>query len=296
MATASAAMTAADRGQRLPSPGTGDEIEDLARSFNGLLGRLHEALERQERFAGDASHQLRTPLTALISEVEVTRRRERTAEDYRGCLDRVHGDAVRLRQIVEALLFLARADAQAALPGLEPVDLSAWLPLHLRHWSSHARARDIRMDDPPDGPLRALLQPALLGQLLDNLLDNACKYSPPGTPIRVRLGHEPGVMTLSVEDRGMGLAPDDLAHAFEPFYRSPHARLRGTPGSGLGLAVAHRIATSLGGTIHAESVAGLGSRFTLRLPELTGGEDSPQRHKEHKEDKIKREKINQLNN
>jgi heavy metal sensor kinase len=267
MATAAAAMTAADRNQRLPSPGTGDEIEDLARSFNGLLGRLHEAIARQERFAGDASHQLRTPLTALISEVEVTRRRDRSPQDYRDCLDRIHDDATRLRQIVEALLFLAHADSQAALPGLDAVDLSAWLPEHLRHWSGHPRTADILIDDPTGGPLLVQAQSSLLGQLVDNLLDNACKYSPPGTPIRVRLGRERGSATLAVEDRGEGLAPDDLAHIFDPFYRSPRARLRGTPGSGLGLAVVQRIAASFGGSVTAENVPGPGSLFTLRLPE-----------------------------
>src|SRR3954452_25225546 len=101
MAEAAQTMSVSDRGHHLPSPGTGDELEGLAHSFNGLLDRLHQALERQTRFTGDASHQLRTPLTALIGELEVARRRDRSAEEYRQVIDEAHGEAVRLREIVE---------------------------------------------------------------------------------------------------------------------------------------------------------------------------------------------------
>ena len=117
---------------RLPSPGTRDELEDFARSFNGLLDRLHVALERQRQFTGQASHQLRTPLAALIAAIEVARRRPRTVEEHERVLDRLHDDAVRLWRVVEALLFLARADAEAGLPDLERLDLAAWAADHLR--------------------------------------------------------------------------------------------------------------------------------------------------------------------
>jgi signal transduction histidine kinase len=266
MAQTARAMTPDDREGRLPSPGTGDELEDLASSFNDLLGRLHEAMERQRRFTGDASHQLRTPLTALLGQIDFALRRERTAEDYRRALDQARGEAVRLHQIVEALLFLARAESDCGCPGLEPVDLASWVPLHLRHWSEHPRGADIRWEG-PDGPAWAAIHQPLLGQLLDNLLENACKYSDPGTPIRVRLGREPGGSALVVEDAGDGLAPDELPHLFEPFYRSPRARRRGAPGVGLGLAVVRRIAETFCGSVVAEGAPGRGSRFVVRLPE-----------------------------
>ena len=111
---------------RLPSPGTRDELEDFACSFNGLLDRLHVALEQQRQFTGQASHQLRTPLAALIAAIDVARRRRRTVEEHERVLDGLHGDAVRLWRVVEALLFLARADADAGLPDLECLDVSAW--------------------------------------------------------------------------------------------------------------------------------------------------------------------------
>jgi heavy metal sensor kinase len=266
MAAAARAMDAADLRQRLPSPGTGDELEDLRGAFNDLLGRVEVALRRQRRFTGDASHQLRTPLTAMLGQVEVALRRDRPADDYRRVLEQVHGQAVHLRRIVEALLFLARADADADLPGLEVLDLAAWLPWQLGAWSGHARAADLRTAPVPAGPLCVRAQPLLLGQLLENLVDNAFKYSEPGTPVVVSLGAEAGAVTLAVEDAGDGIAAEDLPHVFEPFYRSAASRRRGRGGVGLGLAMVQRIATAFGGGVTATSEAGRGSRFVLRLP------------------------------
>ena len=93
----------------------------------GLLDRLHQEFERQKRFTGDASHQLRTPLAALLGQLEVARRRERSVEEYQRVLDEVHGEALRLRQIVESLLFMARAESDAGTPELEPVELVLWV-------------------------------------------------------------------------------------------------------------------------------------------------------------------------
>jgi signal transduction histidine kinase len=268
MATAARAMNASDLAQRLPSPGTRDELEDLGGAFNDLLGRVQEAFERQRRFTGDASHQLRTPLTALLGEAEVVLRHERSAQEYREGLVRARAQALHLRQIVEMLLFLARADAEAALDALETVDLAAWLPAHLKSWSAHPRASDLRTRIEA-GSLPVRVQAPLLGQLLDNLLDNACKYSRPGTTITVHLQEEKGTVALTVQDCGCGIAAEDVAHVFEPFYRSASARRLGRTGVGLGLAVARRIATAFGGTLTVDSMIGAGSRFTLRLPLAT---------------------------
>jgi heavy metal sensor kinase len=266
MAEAACAMTPADRDRRLPIPGTGDELDALAGSFNGLLERLHEEVERQKRFTGDASHQLRTPLTALLGQVEVTLRRERPAEDYRQTLADVHEEAVRLRQIVESLLFLARAESEAGRPELHPLALAPFVCAHLRGWSGHDRAGDLRVDLEPGAGVWVCAHPPLLGQLVDNLLDNAAKYSAPGTPIDVRVWRSGDHVALAVQDRGIGLSPEDRAHLFEPFYRSAEARRRGYAGVGLGLAVVRRIASVFGGTIDVQSEPGRGSTFTLRLP------------------------------
>jgi heavy metal sensor kinase len=267
MAAAARAMGPGDAGGRLPSPGTGDELEALGGAFNDLLTRLHEAFARQQRFTGDASHQLRTPLTALIGQIEVALRRPRAADEYHAVLAQVQGQAGQLRQIVDMLLFLARADADARAPLLEPIDLARWLPAHLETWAGHPRAGDLRVEVAAEGPLVVRAQPPLLGQLCDNLLDNACKYSPRGTPVVLRLDRGESGVLLSVEDGGVGIGPEDLPHVFEPFYRSAQARRAGTPGVGLGLSVVQRIAQALGGTIRVSSELGKGTRFVVRLSE-----------------------------
>ena len=251
---------------RLPSPGTRDELDEFASSFNGLLDRLHVALERQRQFTGQASHQLRTPLAALIAAIEVARRRQRTVHEHERVLDQLHNDAIRLWRVVEALLFLARADADAGPPDRECLDLGAWAADHLHTWSGHERAPDMQFEGSDADPLWTKVHPPLLGQLLDNLLENACKYSEPGTPITVRAWCEPEAVALEVEDCGCGIPAEELRRVFEPFYRAESARRLGRAGVGLGLAVARRIAETHGGSITTNSEPGRGSRFVLRLP------------------------------
>lgn len=266
MASAARELAATDRSGALPNPGTGDELEDLSHAFNDLLARRCEALERQQRFTGDASHQLRTPLAGLLSHVEVVRRRRRPAEEYEQALDQVHREATRLRQIVESLLFLARTEAEAEPPAGEPVDLAAWVPERLRAWSAHPRASDLRLG-PTDAPVWVSAHPPLLAQALENLVDNALKYSESGTPVTVTCWREAGLSALAVEDRGCGLSREEVASAFEPFYRAPRARQLGRAGVGLGLSIVQRIVAASGGTIDVESSPGRGTRFVIRLPE-----------------------------
>lgn len=264
MTEAARRISADALGDRLPVPAARDELRDLAGSFNDLLARLQDAFERQRRFTGEASHQLRTPLTAMLGQMEVALRRDRDPDEYRRALTTAVAQAGRLRQIVESLLFLARADADAELPGLEVIDLAAWAGEYLAG-HPHDRTADVRLAVSPDGVL-VKAQPAMLAQVVGNLIDNACKYSDPGTPVVVSVGVEGGVAVLAVEDAGHGIGPDEVGRIFEPFFRSPEARRRGVGGVGLGLAVAARIVRSFGGQIDVRSEPGRGSRFAVRLP------------------------------
>jgi len=269
MAEAARRMGGGESDGRLPSAGTGDELQDLADAFNGLLDRRRDAYERLTRFTGDASHQLRTPLAAMLGQAEVALRRDRTAEEYARTLRRVCDQAAHLGRIVETLLYLARADADAPppLPGRGPLELRSWAAAHLARWADNSRAGDLGLA-PGDGPVWALAQPTLLGQVVDNLLDNACKYSEPGTPVLVIAAIDgAGRPSLAVADRGTGIAAADLPHVFEPFYRASRARLDGRPGVGLGLTVALRVAEALGGRLTASSSdTHTGSVFSLSLP------------------------------
>jgi two-component system, OmpR family, sensor kinase len=270
MAAAARTISPADPGERLAVRPTGDELEDLGRALNGALARLEEAFERQARFTGDAAHQLRTPLAAVLGQVEVALRRDRDPADYRDTLKAVADQVRHLHRLTEALLFLARADAEAALPDLAHVRLPEWLAEYLDRW--RATHPDVRVELTVNGsPGQVRAHAELLAQLLDNLLDNAAKYGPSNGPIQVRVETRDGGVELSVEDAGPGIAAEDLPRVFEPFFRSSSARSAGVRGVGLGLSVARRIAEAMGATLTAESVAGRGSRFVLRMRSPGGG-------------------------
>jgi heavy metal sensor kinase len=266
MADHTRAMKASNLDDRLPQVHSRDELEDLSQAFNGLLDRLQESFERQRQFTGDASHQLRTPLTAMLGQIEVALRKERSAEDYRQVLTTLQRQGQHLRHIVEALLFLARADSEGRLSPLEPLDLSQWLSEHLQSWSEHDRWEDVNLVQSSGQPIWVACQPALLGELVNNLLDNALKYSPAGSPVTVTLESDDKTVRIAIEDRGIGIAPGDKSNLFQPFFRTNQVRRRGIAGLGLGLAVASRLARAFGGTITVESQPDSGSRFTVHLP------------------------------
>ncbi|MBY0523692.1 MAG: HAMP domain-containing histidine kinase [Gemmataceae bacterium] len=254
-------------GSFLAVPPTSDEIEDLGRALNDLLAALRESLARQQRFTGDASHQLRTPLTAMLGKVDVALRKERTPAEYQQVLCVLRRRGEQLQQIVESLLFLARAETAASLPDTEVLDLNDWSHSWLEKWRDHPRAADIGIQDRL-GTAWVRAPPALLGQVLDNLVDNACKYSEAGTPISVSVESEGGESVLTVVDRGCGIEPEELPLVTQPFYRSPHARWLGKPGLGLGLAVVVRLLSMMGGKLGVSSQPGQGSRFRVTLPSL----------------------------
>lgn len=244
---------------------TGDELEDLGIAFNKLLGDLRESFHRQERFAGDASHQLRTPVTAMMAMVEVALRQERPQAEYRKVLESIGRRGRQLGQIIESLLFLARPEQPADLPAWERINLADWCGIWLFSWEGHPRHGDIKLEMAAT-PMLIHTHPALLAQILDNLLDNACKYSEPGSPIKIGIRLEVGKAAIRIADQGCGIEAADLGKIFEPFYRSEQARWLGKPGAGLGLTLAQRLTCFLEGTLSVKSVPQQGTEFTLALP------------------------------
>ncbi len=265
MADAAHAIGGDEPGRRLPAPETDDELGELGRSFNALLDRLGESLERQQRFTGDASHQLGTPLTAIQGHVDLALRFDRAPEEYRRVLTLVRSKTRHLRQIVDGLMFLSRADAEARRPALERIALAPWLREYIAAWSNPRRSDVIYESDGAEA-CHACVHPPLLGELLNNLLDNAAKYSPAKTPILVRLSHQADQVFFSVSDRGSGIDRSDLSSIFDPFFRAESARIQGSHGLGLGLSVAARIAAVFGGRITVSSAAGEGATFSVQLP------------------------------
>lgn len=269
MAQQARSMTGADFHSRLPVSDTQDELTELAASFNTLLDRQHRAFEQQQRFTGDAAHELRTPLTVLLGQIEVCLRRPRSSEQYAETLALLREQTVQLQRIVESLLFLARADEDAVLPDSETVALDQWLPRYMHRWNAHPRRADIRLHAGCPGGCQIRASTALLARLLDNLIENAVKYSEPGSPVEVSFASDSAEAVMTVEDHGRGIASDDLPAIFQPFFRSRAARSAGIAGAGLGLAIAARIATASGGRLDCTSELDRGSRFTLRLPLAT---------------------------
>lgn len=270
MARATGEIRAGDRQSRLPLSGTSDELHELGAAFNALLDRVQGAFERERQFTGEASHQLRTPLAILRGQVDVALRRERSPDEYREVLQTLHAQVRRLDQIVEALLFLSRAQAGAQKFSAERLDLAAWLPAHLERWKTHARQADLKLATRNGQPAPILANEALLAQLVDTLIENACKYSPAGTAIDIGIvaGAAANRVQLTVADHGMGITATDLPHVFEPFYRSQAAIHQGIAGVGLGLSVARRVAEVLPAEISVASEPGRGSRFTVTFPEV----------------------------
>jgi signal transduction histidine kinase len=259
-------LDALDPGWYLDEPRTGDELEELGRAFNDLLARLEIAYHRQRGFSNAASHQLRTPLTILTGQIEVALRQDRPAEEYRRVLRAALARGVQLRRIVEALLFLGRADADATMPDVEPLELNRWIADYISELRSTAGGGVIACQSNSNESLWVSVHSGLLAQLIDNLLDNASKYGEPGASIRVETRREAGMAVLSVVDTGQGIADEDRPHVFEPFFRSKRVRSQGIPGVGLGLAIVERIAVGFGGTVAIHSTLGSGSRFEIRLP------------------------------
>ena len=265
MALAARRITAEDLGQRISLRGTGDELDRLAETLNGMFSRLAAAFAEMRRFAADAAHELRTPLTALKGGIEVSLRSARSAEEYRQVLGGSLEEVERLIRLAEDLLLLSRSTAGPETPR-RPVDLEPLLldVLDVGVRLAHGTGVSVRLNDVTPATVKG--DPAVLRRAVLNLVENALKYTPAGGKVELSLTSGEGHAAITVEDTGIGIAPPDQERIFEPFVRLDAARARETGGTGLGLAIARAIAVAHGGTLSVASQPDAGSRFTLRLP------------------------------
>ena len=267
-AAAGRVSTTRDLSTRLPADGAPAEVAELSDGINAMLARLEssaaatdEALEATRRFAADAGHELRTPMTSLRANLGVLRRNpDLPAAERDAAVEHAERDAERATRLLELLQTLARGDAGAALPR-ERLDLSSLAEeaveaARARHpevdWRLEAPAEELELSGWPDG-LRALL---------DNLLENAARHGRAGGLVKARLGRDDGCLLVTVEDDGPGVSPGERERVFERFTRGGEAR---TGGSGLGLALVRQQARLHGGEAAVgESPLG-GARFEVRL-------------------------------
>jgi two-component system sensor histidine kinase MprB len=234
-----------DASRRLAEPATPEEIGDLARALNGMLGALERSRERERRFLADASHELRTPLTSLIGNVDFLSRHgagEEVVADLRG-------DAERLRRLVDDLLVLERETA-AATPER---------PVPLERTVAEVSAGKPNVAAWIEGSATVIGEPGALARSLENLLENAAVHGPPGGRVEISMKVVGGQVEVAISDEGAGIPPGAEEVAFERFWRAEEAA--GRSGSGIGLAIVKATAERHGGRVRAS-----GSTVTLTLP------------------------------
>jgi heavy metal sensor kinase len=258
---------AQDLEKRVTVPKTGDEIERLADTFNGMLGRLESAFQRITKFTADASHELRTPVSVMRTSAEITLRKPRSQPEYREALVQILHESERLSHLIEQLLVLARSDGGSAVLPMVRTDLTEPLRSACQQASVLAGEKQLAFSEcVPEKPLWVQGDSPSLERLFLVLLDNAVKYTPGGGRIEVRLNSEDGFAVAAIHDTGIGVLPEDLPHIFERFYRADRARTRDLGGSGLGLAIGNWVAQVHGGEIRVQSEPSRGSCFEVRLP------------------------------
>ncbi len=264
LSTAARRLGGGDLSQRVPAPGN-DEVGQLGHSFNSMAAGLEKAEQQRKNLVADVAHELRTPLSNIQGYVEAMR--DGVLEPDQATLDTVHAQTMHLGRLVEDLRLLAQTESEDFRLNLEQESLGDVL----RHSVEGFRARSSSMDvglnlDIPDELPMLLIDRTRISQVLGNLLENAVRHSSSGGEVNVVAGVSEGRVVVTVADGGDGIAPEDIAHVFDRFYRADPSRTRATGGAGLGLTIAKKIVEAHGGEIRAESVKGQGSRFIFELP------------------------------
>ncbi len=261
--TARAISLSGDFAARVEAGRAGDEVGELAVAFNEMLAALEENHQALQRFLGDASHQLRTPLTTIRANLDLAQRAELPPEEREAILADARDEAERMGRLIGDLLSLARAESGARIEFL-PVELDAQLIESVRR--QRQAAAHVRMSV-------AMVEPAVvdgdrdrLHELFGILLDNAARYTPEGGSVVAGLAVRDGRAVIWVEDTGIGLGEQDRERLFERLYRGARARELRPSGTGLGLAIARWIVEAHGGTIDLAGREGGGTVATVSLP------------------------------
>jgi two-component system, OmpR family, sensor kinase len=252
--------------ERLPHPGTRDEIARLVETLNDMLGRLDRSFDAQRRFTADASHELRSPLSRLRAELEVTLRRSRTPREYeetlRSCLDEVE----RLQALTEELLALARLDASEESERAEALPIGDLVDAAIAAVAPEAKSRGVTVEVAPSSEIVVQVAPVAAKVALANVLHNAVKFSPAGGLVKTVVDVDRDEAVVTVSDSGPGVAAEEVPRIFERFYRGAASRTSETAGIGLGLAIARALIERQGGRISVAVSDEQGATFRIHLP------------------------------
>jgi two-component system, OmpR family, sensor kinase len=255
-----------DLRQRVPVPLAHDDVYTLAESFNDMAGQVAHSFEQQRRFVADASHELRTPVAVIRNITDVALAGAPTRDEALVALRDVNAEAERLSRLLNMLLHLARADDRTLALEREVIQLDVLARDLVESVLPLAAERGLDLGLESVTPVQIFGDPAQVIQIVMSLVENALKYTPAGGVVRVSVGASEARALVLVRDTGIGIAPEDLPHIFERFYRADPARSRTSEGAGLGLALAQEFAHAHGGEITANSVVGQGATFILNLP------------------------------
>ena len=258
-------ISSTDLSQRITIADAESELGQLATVLNSTFARLDNAFAQQRQFISDAAHELRTPVSVILTQAQSTLNKERTPAEYRETLESCQRAGQRMRKLIESLLGLARLDAGQAGGKREPLDLARCAAECLDLVRPLASERKVTLI----GELGSSFCTGDAEQLtlvITNLLSNAIHHSREGGEVRVSTRFENQTVIVTVSDNGTGIAPEHLPHIFERFYRADAARTSSQGRTGLGLAISKSIIEAHGGTIEVTSEAGKGSAFTVTLP------------------------------
>jgi signal transduction histidine kinase len=241
------------------------ELAPLTTALETVLTGLEHAFIQQRRFVGDAAHELKTAVAVLKSSLQLLTLKQRTALEYEQGIERCQLDCERLEETVAKMLTLARAETNSAPPTMA-ADLAEVLRQVSDQFESMAELKHLRIILLAAEPVLVDVDPEQLQLLCSNLLLNALQHSPAGSLVQATVQHDGTQAELTIEDGGEGIAPEDLPHVFERFYRSDPSRSRNTGGTGLGLAICKAITSRWQGTIEIASDLGVGTKVSVRLP------------------------------
>jgi heavy metal sensor kinase len=257
-----------DLSHRLPVPNTGDELQRFAETWNQILERLESAVKKLTQFTGDVSHDLRTAITVMLSTSQLALRFERTKDQYRSSLETILTECQSTATMLDDLLAASRSDMAEQKVERAPLDLAALVAESCDHLRARAelKRQTLKLELEEVAWLNGDI--SLLRRLVNILLDNALKYTPPGGGVTVSLRRVGQRLCLAVRDTGIGIPAEELPYIFDRFYRADASRNRDQGGSGLGLAIAKWISEAHRAEITVSSELGRGSIFSLFFEDL----------------------------